>query len=90
MAAAPRLIVRGRPVDNCPVFGYSGSCTAEPRQAQPDLPGYLNDEVENGFVWTEELGELLREFESNRDKYPTFESFFPEVVTLLNEYANKG
>jgi len=51
---------------------------------------YLNDEVEDGFVWTEELGELLREFESNRDKYPTFESFFPEVVTFLNEYANKG
>jgi hypothetical protein len=51
---------------------------------------YLKDEVGDGFVWTKELGDLLQEYESNRDKYATFESFFPEIVTFLNEYANKG
>jgi len=50
---------------------------------------YLNDEVSAGFVWTKELGGLLQTYESNRDKYPTFESFFPEVVAFLNEYSRK-
>ncbi len=54
------------------------------------LKYYVKDEVESGFVWTEELGELLKRYESNRDKYPTFESFFPEIVAFLNEYANRG
>ena len=39
------------------------------------------------FVWTEEMGNLLKNYESNRDKYPTFESFFPEFVNHLNNYT---
>lgn len=51
---------------------------------------YLNDEAADGFVWTKELGDLLQTYESNREKYPTFESFFPEVVTFLNEYSERA
>ena len=47
-------------------------------------------EAKDDHEMEEELGDLLQEYERNRDKYPTFESFFPEVVTFLNEYANKG
>jgi hypothetical protein len=50
---------------------------------------YLNDEADDGFTWTKELGELLQKYESNRDKYPTFESFFPEVVTFLDAYSER-
>jgi hypothetical protein len=51
---------------------------------------YLKDEVRAGFVWTEEMGNFLKTYESNRDKYPTFESFFPEFVDFLNEYSKKA
>jgi len=54
------------------------------------LQNYLDKEAGNGFVWTKELSDLLRTYEANRDKYPTFESFFPEFVTFLNEYTGKA
>ena len=50
---------------------------------------YLKDEVKAGFVWTEDMGNFLKKYESNRDTYPTFESFFPEFVDFLNEYTSK-
>jgi hypothetical protein len=31
----------------------------------------------------------LLTYEANRDKYPTFESFFPEFVAFFDEYAEK-
>jgi len=51
---------------------------------------YLKDEVKAGFVWTEDAGNFLKTYENNRDKYPTFESFFPEFVDFLNEYTRKA
>ena len=57
-------------------------------------PGYmdyhLKREVRHGFVWTEEMGNFLKKYEKNRDKYLTFESFFPEFVDFLNEYTSKA
>jgi hypothetical protein len=50
------------------------------------LQDYLDKEASRGFVWIEDLDNLLKTYQSNRDKYPTFESFFPEFVTFLNEY----
>jgi len=50
---------------------------------------YIKDEVKAGFVWTEEMGNLLKTYESNRDKYSTFESFFPEFVAFFNGYSEK-
>ena len=50
---------------------------------------YLKDEAKAGFVWTEDMSNFLKKYESNRDKYPTFESFFPEFVDFLNEYTSK-
>jgi len=49
---------------------------------------YLKDEAKAGFVWTEDMGNFLKTYENQRDKYPTFESFFPEFVTFLNEYTS--
>ena len=54
------------------------------------LDYFLKDEVKAGFVWTEDAGNFLKTYESNRDKYPTFESFFPEFVDFLNEYSKKA
>ena len=50
----------------------------------------LKSEVGHGFVWTEDMGNFLKTYENQRDKYPTFESFFPEFVDFLNEYTRKA
>ncbi|MCP4259495.1 MAG: DUF4932 domain-containing protein [Planctomycetes bacterium] len=54
------------------------------------LDYFLKDEVKAGFVWIEDAGNFLKTYESNRDKYPTFESFFPEFADFLNEYSKKA
>jgi hypothetical protein len=54
------------------------------------LQKYLDKEASLGFVWIEDLDNLLKTYQSNRDKYPTFESFFPEFVAFFNEYSNKA
>jgi hypothetical protein len=45
---------------------------------------YLQREARHGFVWTEEMSNFLMKYESNRNKYLTFESFFREFVKFLN------
>lgn len=40
-----------------------------------------------GFLWTEELSNLLGEYEAQRERYPTLESFAPRLVAFFNEYA---
>ena len=54
------------------------------------LQNYLDEEAGCGFAWTEDLDNLLKTYESNRDKYPNFESFFPEFVAFFNEYSKKA
>ena len=46
-------------------------------------------EINNGFLWMEELAELLEQYEANREQYPTFESFFPRIIELFNAYSEK-
>ncbi len=52
-----------------------------------------NREIERqhqrGFKWVGEFSGVLAEYESNRDRYPDFESFMPEVVKFFNEYAER-
>ena len=50
---------------------------------------YFQREISHGFLWTKDLTDLLGKYESNRDKYPTFESFFPEFVRFLHDYSAK-
>ena len=38
----------------------------------------------HGFLWIEELVELLGLYEKERDKYPTLADFMPEIVKLQN------
>jgi hypothetical protein len=51
---------------------------------------YLEAENRAGFTWVEDTGNFLKKYDAARDKYPTFESFFPEFVTFLDEYTNKA
>lgn len=36
------------------------------------------------FLWIKELVDLLGNYEQNRQKYPTLESFYPEIITFYN------
>lgn len=49
----------------------------------------IGNETSRGFLWTGELSELLAEYEAQRDRYPTLESFAPRLVAFFNTYADK-
>ncbi len=46
-----------------------------------------NDETK-GFIWLEEMLRLMDVFASNRDIYPDFQSFVPQLHGFLSEVAN--
>jgi len=39
------------------------------------------------FVWIEELSDLLGEYETNRERYPTLDAFSPRIVAFFDGYA---
>lgn len=49
----------------------------------------IYEEDECGFQWLGSLVDKLGEYDTNRDKYPTLESFMPEIVGFYNELAVK-
>jgi len=56
----------------------------------PEVLGYyLNDENRYGFIWTKALGEELINYENNRDKYPTFDSFFIQFINFFKDYVKE-
>lgn len=44
-------------------------------------------ELGNGFIWMKELVNLLSTYESNRQKYPTLESFMSEIISFYNKIS---
>lgn len=44
-------------------------------------------EASRGFVWTADLANLLAQYEAQRDKYPTLDSFAPRLVEFFTKYA---
>lgn len=55
-------------------------------QTPQDVKRLLRYEVGRGFIDMRELDEVVSKYESQRDKYPTFESFFPRVVEFFDEH----
>lgn len=49
----------------------------------------INKEINNGFIYILKLDSLLSEYENNRNKYPTFESFYPKIIELFNSLIEK-
>jgi hypothetical protein len=46
-----------------------------------------NEEVASGFRWVPDLAELYGEYERDRARYPTFETFMPRVVEFFERVA---
>ena len=47
----------------------------------------IRDQKNHGFMWMQELSDLLGQYEHQRDQYATLESFAPRLVTFFDEYA---
>jgi alpha-galactosidase/6-phospho-beta-glucosidase family protein len=56
-------------------------------QTPQDVKRLLRYEISRGFIDMRELDEAVSKYESQRDKYPAFESFFPQVVGFFNEHV---
>jgi hypothetical protein len=65
------------------VILYFESHGSEPAQTRHRIRA----EQAAGFVWMDELCDLLRKYESERQRYPTFKSFLPAVVEFYNSLA---
>lgn len=46
------------------------------------------DEMSVGFYWIPELVKSLQYYTKHRDKYPSLESYYTEIVEFFNNYAN--
>ena len=57
---------------------YEGEAAA--RQA-------IQAEKKNGFLWMQEMSDLLGEYEAHRDQYPTLEQFSPRLIAFFAEAA---
>lgn len=75
------------------IMGYESlvrACTvrfAVEKESKEVAAAQLADEHARGFLWTGELVELLTVYQLQRDKYPTFEAFMPEVVAFFEKIA---
>lgn len=46
------------------------------------------EQLERGFIWTNQLVEELDRYDRERNTYPDLESFMPEIVRFFEETAN--
>ena len=51
-------------------------------------PAIANKEIQlqssKGFIWIKQLVNLLGTYEKNRKRYPTLESFMPQIIKFYN------
>ena len=47
----------------------------------------IQAEKGHGFLWMQEMSDLLGEYEAHRDRYPTLEDFSPRLVAFFAESA---
>lgn len=48
----------------------------------------LKTERQHGFLYIDALVDRLVEYEANRDRYPTLESFFPRLISVFAELSD--
>ena len=49
----------------------------------------MNEQLQRNFRWMPELVRTLRIYENNRTTYPTFESFYPQIIQFFKYYVEK-
>ncbi len=53
------------------------------------IKGMIYTEKSKGFIWIEELFNLLTVYENSRDKYLTLKDYMPEIVKMHNSLSPK-
>jgi len=48
----------------------------------------INDQLNRGFLWINELVTELENYDKQRVKYPSLESYMPNIVSAYSNYAN--
>lgn len=43
----------------------------------------LNMERKRGFLYIDDLNKLMKEYENQRTKYPTYEDFYPRIIEFF-------
>lgn len=56
---------------------------------EQEIKHLIHTEKGRGFLWIEELVELLSTYEKNRDKYPSLQAFMPEIIKLQEGLSPK-
>lgn len=54
-----------------------------------EIKNMIINEQANGFVWMDELSDLLRLFSSERTRYPTFSSFVPAIIEFYRSLGTR-
>ena len=47
----------------------------------------VQKEKKRGFLWMQELSDLLGDYEAHRDQYPALEAFSPRLISFFRDYA---
>lgn len=55
---------------------------------QVDIARETGQQLSRGFIWIRELVEELEKYDKNRSKYPTLESYMPNIVAAYKTYAD--
>jgi hypothetical protein len=48
----------------------------------------IQNQLNNGFLWINELENELEKYSNQREKYPTLESYIPNIILAYKNYAN--
>ncbi|MDF2831657.1 DUF4932 domain-containing protein [Chryseobacterium indoltheticum] len=57
------------------------------KYSQKDIDEEIFIQEKRKFLWMKELVDLLGMYQNNRKKYPSFESFYPEIISFYNKLA---
>ncbi|AWG24267.1 DUF4932 domain-containing protein [Flavobacterium kingsejongi] len=49
----------------------------------------ITTQTQKGFVWIKDLVSLLGAYETSRDTYPTFKSFYPRIIAFFDAKAGE-
>ena len=50
-----------------------------------DVRNSINEELKVGFYWMPQLVNKMNYYRNNRDTYPTFASYYPEIISFFEE-----
>jgi hypothetical protein len=53
-----------------------------------EIDNEMQEQLNRGFLWMNELVDELEKYDRQRDKYPTLESYIPNIITAYNTYAD--